>query len=143
MVRKKEEIQCKYCGEWRVVKGGTVATIEGKKQRYICRNCGKTSYEDKLGLHPLIALSEPTDPNYKLRQRYIELAAMFKEEGKGTMTVLNTIVNRFKIQMGVKDSTVKEYLKSLTGANLLIIKQGSGKWEYNEDAEWELFNVNI
>lgn len=143
MVRKKKEIQCKYCGNWRVVKMGKVSTRQGLKQRYICRNCGKTFYKENLDLHPLVALVEPSDPNYKLRQRYIELAAMFKEVKEGTMTTLNIIINRFKIQMGVKDSTVKEYLKALTGAGLLIVKQGSGKWYYNEDAEWELFKINI
>lgn len=41
----KPTFGCPHCGAHRVNKSSQVATVSaGKKQRYICRECGKTFY---------------------------------------------------------------------------------------------------
>lgn len=45
MTAKREDIQCPYCKELAGRKVGLCATIkDGKKQRYHCRECGRSWY---------------------------------------------------------------------------------------------------
>ncbi|MCS7367286.1 MAG: hypothetical protein NDF52_05350 [archaeon YNP-WB-062] len=37
-------MKCKHCGSNEIVKWGTVKTKIGRKQRYKCKVCGRTSY---------------------------------------------------------------------------------------------------
>lgn len=84
------------------------------------------------------------NPNQRARKkRMVELAGMFKEKGKGTMTTLTKILNRFSAQEGVRLLTAEEYLSIFESIGLIKIISGSQKWIYNQKAEWELFAVNI
>ena len=125
----------------RVVRAGYVPTPDGPKQRYQCRHCAKTFFEETL--HPTLFGVDRTDPNVKLRERYLELAGMLKEYRYGSATLLQKIIERFKVQMGVKDRTVREYIDALVGTGLLTLYHGSGKWKYNSDQEWDLFRVPV
>ena len=142
MTRKQENVKCPDCGQFRVVKAGMVPSSNGLRQRFQCRNCGKTFYERNLSIGSFFGLDH-NDPNVKLRERYLELAAMFKEVRKGSFLTMQKIIEKFKVQMGVKDSTVREYLDTLVGAGLLSLFKGSGRWKYNEGEEWDLFHVPV
>jgi DNA-directed RNA polymerase subunit RPC12/RpoP len=37
-------MKCKHCGSNEIIKWGTVKTKTGRKQRYRCKACGRTSY---------------------------------------------------------------------------------------------------
>jgi len=141
MTGRKEDTLCPSCGKMRVVKAGFVPSNGGPKQRYQCRNCGKGFFEESL--HPTLFGVDKTDPNVKLRERYLELAGMLKEYRRGSASLLQKIVERFKVQMGVKDKTVREYIEALAGTGLLTLYHGSGKWKYNPDQEWDLFRVPV
>jgi len=142
--KRKRNLKCPRCGEERVVKAGLVPSLTGSQQRYQCRSCGRTFYKRELtSSNPLVLFHEESDPNLKLRKRYMELAGMFKEKKKGTNSSLQRILQKFKVQMGVKDSTVRDYLNTLIGTGLVVLSQGSGKWFYNENEEWDLFQINI
>ena len=44
--RVKKKMICPYCQESRIAKVGKIPTVkEGMKQRYQCRECGRTFYE--------------------------------------------------------------------------------------------------
>ena len=77
------------------------------------------------------------------KESTVELAAMLKEVGKGTMKDLKKILAKFCLQEGRTKRKAKEYFDNLEAAGLVIFKNGNKKWEYNKDAEWELFNVQI
>jgi len=79
----------------------------------------------------------------RMNRRYREMAGMFKEFNKGTDEQLHQITAMFALQEGVKNETAKEYLETLIDGGLIVIKQGSNDWYYNEDAEWEQFKINI
>jgi hypothetical protein len=68
---------------------------------------------------------------------------MFKEFGHGSSGSLQRIIEKFKIQMGVKDATVKDYIETLIGSGLLTVFRGSGRWRYNAEEEWDLFHVPV
>ena len=77
------------------------------------------------------------------KERMMELAGILKEKGKGSMTTLSKLLDKFAIQEGVRIVTAQEYLSLFKSVGLIKIAAGSKKWEYNEDAEWELFQINI
>jgi len=77
------------------------------------------------------------------RERTMELAAMFKEKGKGSNSDKEGILAKFSMQEGVTKHKAKEYFSLLLGAGLIRLKYGHGHWEYDRDAEWELFKVEI
>lgn len=79
----------------------------------------------------------------RMNKRYRELAGMYKEVGQGNYNQFHQIASKFAAQVGVRRSTAKEYAETLTEIGLIIMKEGSGDWKYNEDAEWELFQINI
>ena len=79
----------------------------------------------------------------RMTKRYKELAGMFKEKGSGTYNQYHEIVSKFAVQEGVKRSTAQEYAETLVDFNLILMKEGSGDWTYNKDAEWDLFRINI
>ena len=79
----------------------------------------------------------------RMNKRYRELAGMLKEEGKGNYNQYCRIISMFAAQEGVKRSTAEEYGETLQDAGLIVMKEGSGDWYYNEDSEWDLFSINI
>ena len=81
--------------------------------------------------------------NRELRKRYMEMAAMLKEIGHGSIDQLDKVKHKFALQEGVRMDRATEYLDTLEGAGLIVFAQGDKTWKYNEDAEWELFKVNI
>ena len=44
MTAKRNDIMCPYCKEMAGRKVGMYPTLTGKKQRYQCRECGRTWY---------------------------------------------------------------------------------------------------
>jgi len=86
---------------------------------------------------------EEKSRNRELRKRYRELAGMLKEKKKGTITTLDKILGRFSMQEGIKFTRAKEYLDLFERVGLIKLTSGRKRWEYNPDAEWELFRVNI
>lgn len=79
----------------------------------------------------------------RMKERYRELAGMLKEKGKGVYKTLAKVVSRFAIQEGIREVKAWEYVGLFQKAGLLIMTDGLRKWRYNEDAEWELFKINI
>jgi len=79
----------------------------------------------------------------RMRNRYIELAAMLKEAKGGTMAKLDKILSKFALQEGLKFTTAKAYLEAFKTSGLVVFTHGRKRWKYNPDAEWELFKVNI
>jgi len=81
--------------------------------------------------------------NRELRKRYMELAALLKEIGHGSMDQLEKVKYKFVLQEGVRLDRANEYIDALEGVGLIVFAQGNKNWKYNEDAEWELFKINI
>lgn len=79
----------------------------------------------------------------RMNKRYRELAGLFKEIKLGDYSEYCRVISRFALQEGVKEATAQEYGETLINANIIIMKEGSNDWYYNEDAEWELFKINI
>jgi hypothetical protein len=77
------------------------------------------------------------------RDRCMELAAMFKEHKSGSPSILNSILAKFSLQEGVTQRRAKEYFNLLVSAKLITWKYGHKHWEYNKNAEWELFQIEI
>ena len=77
------------------------------------------------------------------RERCVEMAAMFKEKQKGTDNERKSILARFSMQEGVSTKTTKEYFELLKTSGLVKVVNGHKSWKYCEDAEWELFKVEI
>jgi predicted AAA+ superfamily ATPase len=79
--------------------------------------------------------------NMFLRKRLNELAAMFKEEKRGTRSSFKKIKSKFCLQEGVSPRTADQYVSTLEGAGLLIVFPGNKRWRYNSKEEWDLFRV--
>jgi hypothetical protein len=77
------------------------------------------------------------------RERYMELAGMYKERKKGRVQSLQRILAKFALQEGISSFKAAKYLDLLKSAELIIVSKGGKVWSYNEEAEWELFKVNI
>ena len=77
------------------------------------------------------------------RERCMELSAMFKEQKSGSPSILNSILAKFSLQEGVTHRRAKEYFNLLVSAKLIVWKYGRKRWEYNKDAEWELYRIEI
>ena len=77
------------------------------------------------------------------RERTMELAAMFKEEMKGSAKALGVIIAKFQMQEGVRKSTALDYYNCLCNAGLVKISRGNKSWHYEPKAEWDLFKVEI
>ena len=76
-------------------------------------------------------------------ERCAELAAMFKETGKGSMKTLYRIMARFRLQEGITRKVAKGYLDDLKEAGLVKVSKGQKRWRYDPTEEWDLFEVNI
>ena len=81
--------------------------------------------------------------NDKMRERYIELAAMLKEKYSGNSISLKKILAKFSLQEGVSLAKSKHYFKVLVDAGLIVKSHGKKLWTYNAKEEWELFKVEI
>lgn len=79
----------------------------------------------------------------RMNKRYRELAGMLKEEVKGNYNQYQKVISMFATQVGLRRSTAEDYGETLQATGLIIMKEGSGDWYYNEDAEWDLFSINI
>jgi hypothetical protein len=79
----------------------------------------------------------------RMNKRYRELAGIFKETKLGDYEEYCRIVSKFALQEGLKESTAQEYAETLLNANLVVMKDGASDWYYNEEAEWDLFKINI
>lgn len=79
----------------------------------------------------------------KLRERYLELAGMFKEKGFGNTNTQNKILAKFSLQEGVRNKKARQYFRVLVDAGLIIKFHGRKTWKYDSKAEWDLFKVEI
>jgi hypothetical protein len=79
----------------------------------------------------------------RMHGRYKELAGMLKEKGEGTYNEFHQIISKFAVQEGLKRVTAQEYAETLVDFDLILMKEGSGEWRYNEEAEWDMFKINI
>lgn len=79
----------------------------------------------------------------ELRERYMELAGMLKEEHSGTSKTLKKMLHRFALQEGVKVEMAREYFNVLQGADLVSFSKGRKTWKYNSEEEWELFQITV
>ena len=69
-------LKCKNCGSEKLVKAGFTTTIQGKKQRYQCKGCGRTLY--------LITPKKPLGINCKScgSERVVKAGYHITKEGK-------------------------------------------------------------
>ena len=77
------------------------------------------------------------------RERYMELAAIFKEKKRGSIKAMKRLLAKFALQEGVNKYKANAAFSLLTDAGLIIFTSGHKSWKYNPDAEWELFQINI
>jgi hypothetical protein len=84
---------------------------------------------------------ETNQANLFLKKKLNELAAMFKEKGEGTFSMMTRIKARYCLQEGVKEESADEHVKILIDAGLISFFLGSRRWRYNKRAEWDLFSV--
>jgi hypothetical protein len=73
----------------------------------------------------------------------LELVGMLKEGKNGNKGKLEKIMAKFAIQEGLRSVVVKGYMNQMIVAGLVKVTEGKSRWEYNPDAEWELFKVCI
>ncbi len=96
---------------------------------------GKLSFEGELSID---------EGAVKRRSgRCMELAALFKEVGEGSVRTKNKILAKFRLQEGVKKKTSLSYFDDLVDVGLIKFFQGNKKWKYNPKAEWDLFHIEI
>jgi hypothetical protein len=76
-------------------------------------------------------------------ERAMELAAMFKELGKGNMAAANRILAKFSLQEGVSVIKTKGYFTLLKQSGLVKISKGEKRWTYHQEFEWENFKVEL
>lgn len=77
------------------------------------------------------------------RERYLELAAMYKEKFKGTKQSLDKILAKFAVQEGLGRYKARAALKLLIECGLIKVSKGNKSWKYDAKEEWELFYVEI
>lgn len=77
------------------------------------------------------------------RNRSVELAAMIKEVGNGTIEKLNEIIAKFALKTGVSKEVADSYLDLFKQSTLVIIRNGEESWLYNQEVESEIFGVTI
>lgn len=75
--------------------------------------------------------------------RSLELSAMLKEKGHGSLGLLQNVLARFCLQEGVSKRKGNEYLTLLKTAGLIVTVNGHKSWRYEPEAEWDLFKVRI
>jgi hypothetical protein len=76
-------------------------------------------------------------------QRAMELAAMFKEIGHGSMFVARQVIAKFSLQEGLRKVTAESYFEQLKDSGLITVTYGDTSWKYHSEVEWELFKVEI
>jgi len=88
---------------------------------------------------------EPADEGANRRriEKCIELAAMFKEIGKGNWKLRNKILAKFRLQEGATKPKAIGYFNDLVDAGIIVISKGKKRWRYNKDAEWDEFSIDI
>lgn len=85
--------------------------------------------------------TETNQNNVFLKKRLNELAAMFKENKRGTSGSLKKIKAKFCLQEGVNPRTADQYVGVLESSGLLTVFPGNKRWKYNPKEEWDLFSV--
>jgi len=76
-------------------------------------------------------------------KRYIELAAMFKENKAGGARLMEKILSKFCLQEGVTMKKANLYFDMLRSAGLIIFTSGHKTWKYDATAEWDLFRIEV
>lgn len=111
--------ECKYCKSKNIIRKGTVTTKFGKKQVYLCRNCGKKFVESKLAYKtysPAVIID--TISNYNLGNTFEKTVRLTNKRYKvvTTKSSVHRWLNEFKdicTYSRIRESVIEKYGKDI------------------------------